>query len=239
MGLAHSPRTITDSLIFALDAANIKSYPGTGNIWFDMSRKNNHFYLRNAPTFQGTYFANDGTNDHYSTSGNPNNFAWTPNGAVGNSTITIDMWVRSSDTSGVFFTKPWNGSGQYNIFIYPTSFVLLCGTTSNSVTFGRTISNGTWTNIVCWANATDMGYYLNGIAFSSQKVHNITGDIPSAGNGNIECGLMTLYPYGEGWSGITGHNILGDIASCKMYSRVLTQNEVLQNFNAMRGRYGL
>ena len=84
-----------------------------------------------------------------------------------------------------------------------------------------------------------MGYYLNGTTFSGQKVHNITGDVPSSGNANLPCGLMTLYPYGEGWAGLESHNILGDIASCKMYSRVLTQDEVKQNFNAMRGRYGI
>lgn len=241
MGLTHSPKIVSDSLIFAVDAANPKSYPGSGTTWSDLSGKNNHFYLRNAPTFQNTHFSNDGLNDHHSTSGNANNFIWTPGGTIGNSTITIDMWVRSSDTnaSGRFFTKPWNGSGQYNIFISPTDFILVCGTTSNSITFGRTICDGTWTNIVCWANATDMGYYINGTAYSGQKVHSITGDVPTSGNASLPCGLMTLYPYGEGWAGLESHNILGDISSCKMYSRVLTRDEVRQNFNAMRGRYGI
>lgn len=242
MGLAHSPRIVTDSLIFAVDAANAKSYPGSGTTWFDLSGRNNHFYLRNAPTFQTTYFSHDGLNDHQSTSGNSNNFIWTPNGVVGNSTITIDMWVKSSDTAGRFFTKPWNGSGEYNIWILPDSFYLATGNpiASNSISFGRNISNGTWTNIVCWVNATNMGYYLNGTAFSGQKTHGLSGDVPSAGNGNIPCGLMTLYPYGDPWyGGAENFSILGDIASCKMYSRALTQNEVLQNFNALRGRFGV
>lgn len=239
MALVHSPRIVSDSLIFALDAANLKSYQGSGNSWLDLSGNSRTFTLRNGPTFQNTYFSMDGLNDHFSTSASANTYAWTPNGNVGNSTITIDMWVRSSDTVGYFFTKPWNGSGQYNIWITPTLFFLGAGTSSNSINFGRSLSNGTWTNIVCWANSTDMGYYLNGNAFLGQKSHNLTGDVPSAGNGNIACGLMTLYPYGDGWAGLATHAIQGDISSCKMYSSVLTQEEVLRNYNALRGRFGL
>jgi hypothetical protein len=240
MGLAHSPKIVTDSLIFALDAANLKSYPGSGTSWLDLSGNSRTFSLRNSPTFQTSYFSTDGANDHFSTSSSANTFAWTPNGTIGNSTVTIDMWIRSSDTAGRFFTKPWNGSGQYNMWIYPDKFeILASGTTTNSITFGRNLSDGTWTNIVCWVNSTDMGYYINGNAHSGQKAHGLTGDVPSVGNGQIPCGLMTLYPYGDGWAGLTSHAILGDIASAKMYSRVLTAAEVQQNFNALRGRYGI
>ena len=37
MALAHSPRIVTDGLVLALDAANTKSYPGSGEIWYDLS----------------------------------------------------------------------------------------------------------------------------------------------------------------------------------------------------------
>jgi hypothetical protein len=37
MGIAYNPRTITDGLVLCLDAANSKSYPGSGTTWTDLS----------------------------------------------------------------------------------------------------------------------------------------------------------------------------------------------------------
>ena len=54
MGLAHSPSVITDGLMVYLDAANTRSYPGTGNTWYDL-RGNRNFTLQNNPPF----FANN------------------------------------------------------------------------------------------------------------------------------------------------------------------------------------
>ena len=48
MGLAHSPRIVTDGLILALDAANTKSYPSSGgSTWYDLSGKGNNGTLYN------------------------------------------------------------------------------------------------------------------------------------------------------------------------------------------------
>jgi hypothetical protein len=164
---------------------------------------------------------------------------WTPGGSVGRSTMTIDMWVKSSDTDGRFYSKPWNGSGQYNIWILPDSFYLFTGSSSNSISFGRNLSNNTWTNIVCWANGTQMGYYLNGNEHVGSQNHGLSGGVPSAGQSNIPTALMTLYPYGDGWGGTTGFSIAGNLGPTRIYNRVLTANEVLQNFNATRGRFGV
>ena len=51
MGLAHSPRIVTDGLVLCLDAASKRSYPGTGATWYDISGNGNHFNLYNTPTF--------------------------------------------------------------------------------------------------------------------------------------------------------------------------------------------
>ena len=37
MGISYNPRTITDGLVLCLDAANTKSYPGSGTTWADLS----------------------------------------------------------------------------------------------------------------------------------------------------------------------------------------------------------
>lgn len=242
MSLGHGASTVRSGLLLYLDAANKKSYSGTGTVWNDLSGNSKTSTLQNGPTYNSAgYITCDGLDDHI-TVGNSTTLAWTPNGAVGTSEITIDMWVRSSDTVGKFYTKPWNGSGQYNIHIGADAFTLqagISGTTVNSIAYGRNISNGTWTNIVCWANSNYMGYYLNYDQFYNSKLHSLTGDIPTVGNSNVTTGLMTYYPYGSGWAGNTSFSILGDLASCRVYNRVLLAAEIAQNFNALRGRYGI
>jgi hypothetical protein len=42
MGIAYNPRTITDGLVLCLDAANPKSYPGSGTTWTDLSGRGNY-----------------------------------------------------------------------------------------------------------------------------------------------------------------------------------------------------
>ena len=66
MALAHSPRIVRDSLLLYLDAANTKSYPGSGTTWTDLSSKNNNPTLTNGPTFDSDNMGSivlDGTND--------------------------------------------------------------------------------------------------------------------------------------------------------------------------------
>ena len=49
MALRHSPKIVTDGLVLALDAANTRSYPGSGSTWFDLSG-NNHNATLNSVT---------------------------------------------------------------------------------------------------------------------------------------------------------------------------------------------
>ena len=67
MALSHSPSIITDSLILCLDAANTKSYPGSGTVWTDLSGNGNNVTLTNGPTYSsvdGRSIVFDGTNDY-------------------------------------------------------------------------------------------------------------------------------------------------------------------------------
>jgi hypothetical protein len=213
----------------------------TGGGWADLAGNANHGELVNGPIYNssnGGSLVFDGSNDMILI-GDGSSFYWTPSGGVGLSNITIDMWVKSSDTDGVFYTKPWNGSGQYNIWIFPGSFYLFTGSSSNAISFARNLSNNTWTNIICWANSTQMGYYINGGQFSGTINHGLSGTVPSAGQSNIPTGLMTLYPYGEGWGGLASFSIAGNLASTRIYSKVLTTTEVAQNFNTTRSRFGI
>jgi hypothetical protein len=232
---------ITRGLQVWVDSGSHASYTGSGGSMTDMSGNGRTLTLYNGYSFSSANEGSisfDGSGGMGIFSGSAPDFAWSPNGAIGRSTMTIEMWVKSSDTNGVYFTKPWNGSGQYNIWIFPGSFYLFAGSTANDIGFGRTLSNDTWTHIVCWANSTEMGYYLNGDEYSGSKSHGITGDAPSSGNANVGAGVFTLYPYGS-WGGNTGFSIAGNMGTCKVYNRVLSADEAKQAFRTQKARFGL
>ena len=60
MAFSRGPKIVTDGLVLYLDAANPKSYPGTGNVWNDLSGNGNDAILINSPTYNNNYFSFDG-----------------------------------------------------------------------------------------------------------------------------------------------------------------------------------
>ena len=67
MGLSHSPRIVTDGLVFCVDAGDKMSYPGAGTTWTDLSKNRNNGTLTNGPTFDsanGGSIVFDGTDDY-------------------------------------------------------------------------------------------------------------------------------------------------------------------------------
>ena len=67
MSTRYNPSIVRDNLVLYLDAANTKSYTGSGTTWTDISGKGHHGTLDNGPTFSSGnmgYISLDGTNDH-------------------------------------------------------------------------------------------------------------------------------------------------------------------------------
>jgi hypothetical protein len=235
------PHIVTDGLVLHLDAANIKSYPGSGTTWFDRSGNNYNGGLINGPLYtslsNGTITL-DGLNDYITISGGGTNntHAWTSDGSVGSSTLFMEIWVKTNDSSGRILSKPWNGSGQYNMVVSSNGFSLL-GNTSTSISFSN-IANNTWRHVVVWATSNQIGYTIDG-TISNSSSHSVVGGIPSSGNSNLTLLLGSLYPYGSEWAGIDSFSMGGEIAMFRKYNRILSQQEILQNYNATKSRFNL
>lgn len=240
MALAHSPSIVMSGLVLCLDAANIKSYSGTGTIWTDLSNQGNTGTLVNGPTFSSANSGSivfDGSNDYIELASPSNRWSWTPSG-VGNNTLSFDFWVKSTDTGGDYLSKPWNGNGEYNYEISHNTWATRVDTQNHSLTFS-TLATGNWEHIVAIVTPTQKAVYRNGIINAAFTNHNITLNTPGFGNDSIPLSIMTLYPYGIGWGGLAGHAINGNLSVLKIYNRALTAAEIQQNFNATRGRYGI
>ena len=243
------PKITTDGLILHLDAANTKSYPGTGTVWTDLSGNGNNGTLTNGPTLDNSNYGNivfDGINDYVVINNNPVNNdlnAWTVDGSLGTTTMTLEILVKTTDSAGYIISKPWNSSGQYNFRATPTQFFLWCGPTGTTqiatINFLNSINDGNWRHLILWANTTQIGYYLDGGKYTDSITHGLTGSIPSVGNSRLPLGIMTLYFYGEGWAGVTNFSMQGNVGFFRKYNRVLSVSEMQQNYNATKSRYNL
>jgi len=227
MAVGYNPRVVTDGLVLALDAGNTKSYPGSGTTWTDLSGNGNNVTLTNGPTYSsanGGSIVFDGSN-HYA-----NFFA----PSLG-TTATVEMWVNlgASYTDRMFF-----GWLAYDVFCGSGNLGYNTGN-SNDV-YGissATVSSlglvGNWKHYV-FEMRSDVSYtnnkiYINGVSQTlsqQQGSENGANRTFNSGNGKI-----------SGWRPDTNYPIPMNCASFRVYNKALTASEVLQNYNALKGRY--
>ena len=132
MATAYNPKIVTNGLILCLDAANRRSFPTTGSplgtTWYDLSGNASNCDLQDGPSYTSNEIAFGGLNDRgHITNNSP--FRWSADGTAGPSTVTINIWAKTNaDVSGgYFYSKPWNGGGQYNVRIQVDNFLLAAG----------------------------------------------------------------------------------------------------------------
>jgi hypothetical protein len=231
MSVKGGPNTVTSGLVLELDAGNIKSYPTTGTTWFDKSGYSNNGTLTNGPTFNTGSLGSivfDGVDDHVSTVSNP----------IVTNQITCDAWVNL-DTSNITgsVTAGWimGRENNYRLIYFTSSFSWICATVNNGwYSAGTNISydysssiNNRWFNIIGTYNGTYNSMYVNGQLLVTGS--NISGNILSANPFYIaRSQAVGSVNYGKGRGAIY-----------KVYNRALSADEVLQNYNATKGRFGL
>jgi hypothetical protein len=228
MAFNYSPKTITDGLVLYLDAANTRSYPGSGTVWSDLSRGGNNGTLTNGPTFNsgnGGSIVFDGVNDYAD--------FFAPNLGT---TTTVEMWVKlGAGYSGKMFFgwgiyDVWCGSGHLG---YNTGNGDIYGISSSTISSLGLVGN--WKHYV-FEMRSDVSYtnnkiYINTISQTiSQQIssENAGGRTFNSGNGRI-----------SGWRNDTNYPIPMNCSSFKVYNRSLSVQEVLQNYNATKTRFGL
>lgn len=222
MGIARGPKIVTSGLVLALDAADKLSYRGSGTTWRDLSGNNNTGTLTNGPTFSTGNMGSisfDGTDD-YVTSPSSNSFAF------GTGDFTLEIWIYPQSFSGyvhmislpsqsTFALKAEISSGV--IYFYSPAF------DTYGFTSGWTLSLNTWNCVVFKRESSTAYAFLNALSKGSKSgfTNNFTSQIL-----NIHNGFGTEFTQCR-------------ISRVSIYNRALTATEILQNYNATKGRYGL
>lgn len=127
----YGPSIVRDGLVLYLDAANKKSYPGTGNIWHDLSGYKNNCVFNSTPSYFDNYFSFNGISSGI-----------TVNKNISNDDLSIEYVIFNSNENGLnrFFIN----SSQTSINLYGSTntFYFLRKVNDTSASFGDSIFSG-------------------------------------------------------------------------------------------------
>lgn len=216
-----------------LDAGQTSSYSGSGTTWTDLSAKSNDATLTNSPAFtsngSASYFSFNGSNQYAPVTTSKMNVAFT-----GKTTIFSIRTVNANTGNGIYrnlFGGDTNAR-NFNTYMYHVS-----GSTwqiqfstgpfpwAGPISSSFTVTDNEW--IVVAVTQTIGGvltYYVNGQQLGTPA----TGVTFSQ---FINSGIEAVARSDNYWR--------GDMALCALYGRALTSDEILQNYNSIKTRYGL
>ena len=241
MTISYGSSIITDNLVMLLDAANPRSYPRSGSTWNDISGSANTGTLQSTPTYNainGGYFIFNGTSNYVSTAtliSSPTNFSlgiWFQTSiAAGHKLIGFENTQTTSPSTAYDRHLYIGPDGLLNFGIYNSGYFLATSSTA--------VNDGKWHYAVGAYNNTsgNMSLYIDSVLVGTSKTN-----LPGVYTGYWRIASYTLSegaPGPAGWpNGVDGY-FNGNISVAQVYYLELTANQVSQNFEAYRGRYGI
>lgn len=221
MGIAYNANVVRDGLVLHLDAANPKSYPGSGTTWNDLSGLGNNGTLVNGvgySTDNKGAMVFDGGNDEIICGNNL---------SLQITSGTISAWFNANNTNAAF-----NGiiakQGAWGLFVVNNVLSAYDWGNSTNRTTEILVGNSLWNHTAMTFTETigspinNAIIYLNGVAVMTTTIkhsyHTVTVQVGEAN---------------------ASQHFEGSIATASVYNRVLSASEIRQNFEALRGRYGI
>jgi hypothetical protein len=224
--ISYYGNIVKDGLVLDLDAAKQDSYPGVGTSWNDISGFQNNGVLTNGPTFnkdKGGSIVFDGVDD----------LVTLPTIAFGVNQFTIDLWFKlngnqtlNASLIGVAAAAAINNwqLSCYNNNINMQFFYKGADGTNDSILLNYTFVSQVWANVTITKNSNnDIITYVNGSQTNSK---------------NYATNYNHTEPLRIGLNRGGTAYYKGDISICRLYNgKGLSASEVLQNYNATKGRY--
>lgn len=213
MGTNYNPKIVTDGLVLSLDAANSKSYSGTGTLWKDLVSSNSATLMNGVGYSNGALTFN-GTTQYVSTS------------LTKTASCTFSCWATLPVTtySDMLFNAGLNGSGP-DLFFSGTSIYWNTWDSTNNpfTTIPSSATDGKFHNYVVVNDSTSTAkLYYDGNLIATAIYKN------ASSNTNLYIGGTTA-----------SYQWAGNISIFNVHNKALTQLEIKQNFEALRGRYNI
>jgi hypothetical protein len=227
MGIAYNSRVVVEGLVLALDAANTKSYPGSGTTWTDLSGNGNNGTLTNGPTYSsanGGSIVFDGVNDYVTLSSSQI--------APGTGAFTWNFWIKLNDltTYSIIFSGTGSNS-DYGVILanYPVGYGLAYYANGLQIIDSPR-------SFASWCYVTFVG---NGGADGSRNVKLYGNTIQVGSTYNINYNFTSTTPIIGANHSSFAELMRGNVSNVSYYNRALSAAEVSQNYNALKSRFGL
>lgn len=231
MGVGYNPKTVTDGLVLYLDAKNTKSYPGSGSTWYDLSPGQRHYSIgANVAWNAAGYFTFTGGT---CTGPASNSFGF---GTTVEHTIFAFTKVTTTNANNFFNWQATPNTGTDTRAImthlpFGTAFYYdvagCCGATQR-ISSGTVDDDFTTAGIRCYGWRTRTNTTPNRQFFINA---NSVLDSSTNSTATVTWNLTTAATIGNGY--------YGDLYQFIVYNRALSDEEITQNFNALRGRYSI
>ena len=241
MGLSHSPSIVSTNLVLCLDAANNKSYSGSGNTWYDVSGRSNNATLINGPVYSSTlggYFSCDGTNDYIEVADNSSL-------DFGANNFTIEYWFRKNNITtsydNIWGVNKWNtggspGTNEWGLDIgnglSGNGESIVFGVESGSTTYAMIVNNYPqtylWNQLVGIRSGSGLSLFLNGAMIGSSSPSSFTS---STSVNNVGRTLRIAN------SNLNNLYTQTDSSIVRIYRQALSADEVKQNYDATKKRF--
>ena len=222
------PNIVSDGLIFCVDASNDKSYVSGSNstTWKDLTNTAD-VTLLNGPTFStdnSGCIVFDGNDDNSQFSNIVSRTANTVSAWVYNEDLSQDGTVVGNWGAQFILYMDTGGAGDGYRTLYSTDGAGTKGTSSDSIN----AIQDQWQNVVATFSGTQVKLYVDGELVSNSSIFSSTTMADDSGNWAI--GADT--PNGA-------RDFEGRIAYVSFYDKALSADEVKQNYNALKPRFGL
>ena len=227
----NTPSYVTDGLVLNLDAGNLNSYDGSGTTWSDLSQDGTDLVINGTTYNSGGYFVLNGTSDRmyrsYTASLNPSDITvlfwayldnWSQTFTGGLATVINTQRsgngyaIGCNSSSGDILWQTWTDSGWAN-----SSYAL-----SN-------LSSG-WHCLIGTSDGSNIKLYLDSVEVNSSPAGSI---VYTRNDSQFNIGAY------QSSNGSINSYFPGNIAITQVYNKALSSDEITQNFNATKTRFGL
>ena len=214
---------VTNGLVLFLDANNTNSYPGSGTSWYDLSGNGNTGTLTNGPTFSsanGGTIVFDGVDDYVNVANAS---------SLNASAQTISVWYNATVLPGreaVLVGKhdDLGSNNGYNMWAGNNTQIKVANVGYNSG-LGTGVTNVWYHLTFAYTSNVSLTGYLNGVSMGTSGLANFSISSQPLRIGRSVDSFWSLFT--------------GKIPVVTVYNRQLTAAEVLQNYTAIKGRFGL
>jgi hypothetical protein len=218
MSIRGGPDIVENGLVLVVDAANTKSYPGSGTVWNDLSGNTITGTLTNGPTFSGGNGGSivfDGVDDYVGLN------------QIGTTSVfSHEIFLRPTQiTKDQMYIGYSNINAHYVRITNSRAFLSVSAGGQRTLQHSEPLVNNQVYHIVSIYNGIQLKIYVNNNLTAGTVINQTL-----AGWGTDRIGR---------WLDADQRSFVGDIYCLRTYNRELSPQEILQNFNATRSRFNI